>query len=258
MGEPSDDWFLTGPGGGAPGGRVYCFPHAGGNPRAFVGWQAEFGPDAELVAVRYPRGGRTPERPTDDGAAFDAIADGVAAAILAAGVEPVYLFGHSLGALLAFEVARRLRDADRPPRHLVASGCSAPTLMPTPRMVAASRLTGRAFAEAVGFLGGLPDEVMADQDLLDLLLPGLIADVRLAAGYRYRPAPPLDLDVSLMAGRDDPHVHAAQLEPWRRECRSAPVYHWADGGHFYFEQRPSAVVDVLRELIRADQHVELI
>jgi surfactin synthase thioesterase subunit len=80
----------------------------------------------------------------------------------------------------------------------------------------------------------------------------------MAAQYRYRPAPPLAIDVSLIVGRDDPHVGAAQLAGWRDECVAPPACHWADGGHIYFDRRPSAVTGLLREVVRADQHVEMI
>jgi surfactin synthase thioesterase subunit len=76
-------------------------------------------------------------------------------------------------------------------------------------------------------------------------------------GYRYQPGPQLSVPLSLINGRQDPHIGAAQLVPWRREY-ATPAYHWADGGHFYFEQQPSAVTDVLRAAVLADQHVEVI
>src|SRR6185312_16125229 len=162
--------------------------------------------------------------------------DGAAAAIRAAADgRPMYLFGHSLGALVAFEVARQL--ADLPDlRHLVASGCSAPELLPSKRLRAIAELEGREFAEAICFFGGLTPEVAADEDVRALLLPGLTADFRMAVGYEYRPAAQLTVPLSLINGRQDPHIGPAQLVPWRHES-AAPVHHWADGGHFYFEQQ---------------------
>ena len=252
-------WFVSRGTGSPPAPRVFCFPHAGGNPRTFLTWQPELGADAELVAVCPPgRGHRAMERLP----AIDELIDGAAAAISATVAadgdgRPIYLFGHSLGGLIAFEVARRLRGLPAL-RHLVASGISAPSLLPSQRIRELAALEGKAFAEALGFFGGLPPEILADEDLLDLLLPGLIADFRMAVGYRYRPAAPLAVAVSLITGRDDPHVGPAQLRPWRKECQCPPTYHWADGGHFYFDTQPSAVIDLLRDLVRADEHVELI
>ncbi|HEX6355476.1 thioesterase II family protein [Actinophytocola sp.] len=228
--------------------RVFCFPYAGGNPDMFSAWQSDLESDAVLVGMPI-RGG-----------SIDEVIDASTAAVRAATKadrRPVYLFGHSLGALIAFEVARRLDDLPEL-RHLVASGLSAPSLLPSRRVRELARLRGREFAEALGFFGGLPPEILADEDVLELLLPGVIADFRLAAGYRYRPAPPLAVDVSLINGREDPHVGPAQLEGWQHECVKPPARHWVDGGHFYLDTRPAVVIELLRELVHADNHVELI
>lgn len=158
---------------------------------------------------------------------------------------------------MAFEVTRRLADLPEL-RHLVASGLSAPSLLPSRRVRDIAKLEGKAFAEAIGFFGGLPPEVVADEELHEVLLPGLVADFHLAVGYRYEPAAPLAVNVSLINGLEDPHVGLEELEPWRNEVRETPARHWADGGHFYFEKRPEAVIDLLRGVVRADQHVELI
>ncbi|MCX5381116.1 thioesterase II family protein [Streptomyces sp. NBC_00091] len=261
-------WFLTSETAAAPApaARVYCFPHAGGNPRTFLGWQPGMDPDAQILAVCPP--GRGPRFREPAPASLAELADGSAIAIARATTDdrPFLLFGHSFGAALAFEVARRL-DGVRGFAGLVVSGCSAPSLLPTPRVVEAARLEGRAFTEAVGFFGGLPPEVMEDETMQELLLPHLKADFRMVAGYRYRPGAPLAVPVTLLNGTEDPHISAPALEAWSRECAAEPDRHWADGGHFYFEDRPDAVTSVLRPLARdaaagatrnGDQYVELI
>ncbi|MCP3767420.1 thioesterase II family protein [Streptomyces sp. MAR25Y5] len=259
----SSPWFLRDETAPEPAARVYCFPHAGGNPRSFLGWQQAMGNGAEVVAVCPPgRGPRYQESPLTTVAE---LADGAAAAIAGAADRPFVLFGHSFGAVLAFEVARRVGGLPDF-RHLVASGCSAPALLPTRRVVETARLEGRAFTEAVGFFGGLPPEVVADEALQELLLPHLRSDFRLVAGYAYRPAPPLTVPVTLVNGTDDPHVKEAGLDLWARECSGEPARRWVEGGHFYFDGRPGAVTDVLRAVIRSEdgaksvggKHVEVI
>jgi surfactin synthase thioesterase subunit len=250
------DWFVRC--GSTPpwSPRIFCFPHAGGSPRAFGDWQAKLGEDAELLAVCRP--GRE-HRAAEPAPTIDELISGATAAIATlteADDRPFFLFGHSLGAFVAFEVCRRLPASA--PRHLIASGCSAPSLLPSPRVKAIATLTGKEFAEAIGFFGGLAPDVIADQELRDLLLPGLIADFRMAVGYRYQPGPRLAVPATLVAGRTDPHVQPAQLEPWSREFTRPPDCHWVDGGHFYFDPDPSAIIDILRSLALADQHVELI
>jgi surfactin synthase thioesterase subunit len=256
-GGRAGDWFVGRGGAPAWSARIFCFPHAGGSPRAFLDWQAGLGEDAEILAVCRP--GRE-HRAAEPAPTIGEFIDGAAAAIAAvtqADGRPCYLFGHSLGALVAFEVCRRLPAAVAP-RHLVASGCSAPSLLPSQRVRDIARLTGRPFAEAIGFFGGLPAEVVADEEMRDLLLPALIADFRMAVGYEYRPGPRLRVPATLVVGRDDPHVKAAQIGPWSAEFTRPPDCRWVDGGHFYFEPRPGSVLDLLRSLVVADQYVELI
>ena len=121
-----------------------------------------------------------------------------------------------------------------------------------------ARLDGKEFAEAIGFFGGLSAEVIADDEMRELLLPGVIADFHMAVGYHYAPAGPLAVPATLVVGRDDPHVREPQVKGWAAEFTEPPDEHWVAGGHFYFEARPAAITAILADLVRADQHVELI
>lgn len=247
--QPQSRWFLSGTDEPRAVPRIFCFPHAGGNSRAFLSWQSRLRVPAEIVAVCVPGRGHRLAEPAPGSVAE--LADGAAEAIAAADDQPVYLFGHSLGAVVAFEVARRLRGLPVL-RHLIASGCSAPALLPTQRVVEASRLEGRAFAEAVGFFGGLAPEIVAAEELHDVLLPGVQADFRMVAGYQYRPACPLPIGLTLINGREDPHISEAALQRWADEVSAPPVYRWTHGGHFYFEGRPQVVTDVLDNVLQAE------
>jgi medium-chain acyl-[acyl-carrier-protein] hydrolase len=80
----------------------------------------------------------------------------------------------------------------------------------------------------------------------------------MAVGYRYQGGPPLAVPATLIVGREDPHVKAAQIEPWSIEFTRPPAPHWVDGGHFYFDDDPAVITGILAGIVRADQHVELI
>ncbi len=250
-GMSSLGWFQRSSAGQTPQGRVLCFAHAGGNPRSFLPWQSLVGPAVEIVPVYLPGRAHRDEEPKPT--SLTRLADEATEAVATLADVPFYLFGHSFGGLLAFEVARRLRHLETL-RALVASGCSAPSLQPTPRVVRAAVVEGQEFAEIVSSYGGLPPEIVADEELHHLLFPTLRSDIRLIAEYRYEPAAPLSIDLVLINGRDDPHVTPETLQPWRNECVATPELCWSEGGHFYFTERPAAVVDVFRRLARSSHH----
>jgi surfactin synthase thioesterase subunit len=254
--EPGD-WFVSSGTASAWAPRIFCFPHAGGSPRVFLDWQPGLGDDAEIVAICRP--GKE-HRAAEAAPTIAEFVDGATAAITAlteADDRPFYLFGHSMGAPVAFEVCRRLAGSAAL-HHYIGSGCSAPALLPSQRVRDIAKLSGAEFAEALAFFGGLPPEVIADEDVRDLLLPGLTADFNIAVGYRYQARPPLAVPATIVVGRDDPHVKQPQIEPWAREFAVQPDVHWVDGGHFYFDPKPDAIVGILRSLVAGDQHVELI
>jgi surfactin synthase thioesterase subunit len=233
--------------------RIVCFAHAGGNPRAFRSWQPQLSEDAELLAV-------TPPHPAAGRIALADYIAGAAQAIseqAAQDARPIYLFGHSLGGLVAFEVCRRLRE-QVPLAHLVVSALAAPSLLPSERVLALAAEEGPAFLQALVFFGGMPPQLLAEPELLEVLLPGVKADFQLAAEYRYQAATPLDLPATVVTGQADPHVGVQQVEPWRREFSEPPDFRWVPGGHFYFDSDPTLITDLLRDLVRSDQHVELI
>ncbi len=254
--EPGD-WFVSSGSPSAWAPRIFCFPHAGGSPRVFLDWQPSLGEDAEIVAICRP--GKE-HRAAEPAPTMDEFVDGATAAITAlteADNRPFYLFGHSMGAPVAFEVCRRLAGSEGL-LHYIGSGCSAPALLPSQRVRDIAKLSGAEFAAALAFFGGLPPEVIADGDVRDLLLPGLTADFNIAVGYRYQARPPIAVPATIVVGRGDPHVKQPQVDPWAREFAAPPQLHWVDGGHFYFDPKPTAIVDILRALIAGDQHVELI
>ncbi|MFD0305227.1 thioesterase II family protein [Streptomyces sp. NPDC127119] len=217
--------------------RTYCFAHAGGRAQAFVEWQEALAGVTALVAVTLAERTR-----------IDTVCEQAADLIAAQHDGPFLLFGHSLGALIAFEVARRLGDR---PTHLIASGCVAPSLHPTPRMVEVAGLDRQSLTDALAVYGGLRPEILADPELLDFILPDVQADFKMVAEYQYRSAAELPFGISLINGVDDPLVCRADLDDWTREGIGEPEKYWPEGGHFYFERNPEVVVEVIRRAAEA-------
>ncbi|MCS0639058.1 alpha/beta fold hydrolase [Streptomyces sp. LP05-1] len=230
---PRSTWLraLTGTA-GEPAGRLVCFPHSGGSASGFRPWVAHLPDGVRLLAVQYPgRADRVAEEPVTDVAAIGAA---VAAELLAVAPEPELpytLFGHSLGALAAYETALALRDAGRPVRRLDVSGCAAPGQV-------AGGLTHRApddaLWSAVAGLGGLDREVIEDAELRELLLPALRADITAHETYRPRPGTaPLDCPVRCFHGADDPLVDGAAMAGWAAVTTGGCAVTARPGGHFY-------------------------
>jgi surfactin synthase thioesterase subunit len=100
--------------------------------------------------------------------------------------------------------------------------------------------------------------VVANDDLRDLLLPGVQADFRLVASYRYVAAAPLPVGITLVNGEDDAHIGPTALDGWADETTVGVARHWSPGGHFYFEDHPHAIANVLREVLTTTSgHAEL-
>ncbi|WP_430788854.1 thioesterase II family protein [Actinoplanes sp. G11-F43] len=221
--------------------RMYVFPHSGGTPGEYLRW-ADALPDVEVHGVQFPgRGGRYTEAP------FTRMAPAVAA--LLAAVEfraPFVFFGHSLGALVAYETALALRAAGRPqPLRLYASAYRAPHLHdPGPDL---SGLAGAALVAAIERdHGPLPAIVKDDPELLEMTLPVLQADLGIVASYRYAPRPPLDCPVSVLGGAGD-HETPEQLAAWDRHTTAGADVRLFPGGHFYFRERDDDLLQHLAE-----------
>lgn len=188
----------------APGARraLVCLPHAGGASGAFRHWQRYTG-ELDIVGVELPgRAARFAEAPV---ARMDPLARDIAAQL--SGLDRDYaLFGHSLGGLLAFEVARRIRDAaGRPPLALFVAGCPAPDAPAQPPVHDLPRDRLLAWLED---MGGLDPEIACLPDLVDILMPALRADLAVYDTYRYQPAPPLEWPIHVLARLGRPGRHA--------------------------------------------------
>jgi surfactin synthase thioesterase subunit len=155
----------------------------------------------------------------------------IAVEIVSSVREPFALFGHSTGALCAFETARELRRINGPsPLHLFVSGRCAPQI-PIERHDL-SMIDVTELAVVLRELGGTPEEVLSDPDLLGFLQPLLAADFSVNEDYEYVPEKPLDLPVTAFAGVDDPGADVAGMAPWEAQSARKFRLHALAGGHF--------------------------
>ncbi|MBA2283792.1 MAG: thioesterase [Acidimicrobiia bacterium] len=212
--------------------RLFCLPYAGGSAAIYRDWQAQLAGVAEVWPVQLPgRGGRLRERCID---AIDELVDRLVEAIGARTDRPFALFGHSMGGIVAFELARRAPDAfGRPAQVLFVSATPAPTMFGTEGS-AVDALDDGALVDQLRRLNGTPDEVLRDPELLRLVLPALRADLRLCESYGGPPpGAVLDCRVRVFAGTDDHGTDAAALDGWRATTSADCIVRHVPGGHFF-------------------------
>ncbi|WP_371244444.1 thioesterase II family protein [Streptomyces pimonensis] len=226
--------------------RLVCFPQAGGGTLAYRPWMAMLSPDVDVLPVVLPgRDSKFSEPPiTDLILLAQAAAEGLQPVLFGQEHAVSYaLFGHSLGAVLAYETARILSDAHHPPALLIVSG-SAP-----PHRAAATHtyhaLPDEEFITEVVRLGGVSRAALEEPELIRVMLPVLRADFTAAETYEHVVGPPLDCPVAVYVGDTDSTVPRAQLTEWDQVTSVRPVRHRTFAGdHFYLD-------DVRRPLLRA-------
>jgi len=222
--------------------RLFCFSYAGGSAGSYLPWQAVVDPSIEICAVQLPgRGARLAEQPYTS---LPHLIEALAQVIARESKLPFAFFGHSLGGLVAFELARYCKRQYLPmPVHLIVSGCSAPQFRRASRQM--HELDDDALIEVLRDYNGSPPEVLANRELMTLLLPTIRADFALAENYKYRPGPPLTIPISVLAGKRDDHDSPDQTNGWSRETTNTCRVHWFEGDHFFIQSEREAVLNCL-------------
>lgn len=223
--------------------RLICFSYAGGTSSVFREWPRALAPGVDVIRVQAPgRGTRLAEAPYRQmGPLVEAVAD----ALLAAGLVRDYaVFGHSMGALVGYEVSCELRRRGQPgPLHLFVSASRAPQLYGTETSHAAS---DDDLYRMVSELGGIPGGGGARPAYLKRRLPVLRADLAVCERYRWTPRTPLDCPVSAFRGTEDPIASAAQVEAWRDYTSRSFVQHALPGNHFFLIDAQQQLLGRLR------------
>ncbi|CAL9489114.1 Thioesterase PikA5 [Streptomyces sp. enrichment culture] len=222
---------------------LVALPHAGGSASYFHPLSAALGDDVEVLAVQYP--GRQDRRHEPLVGDVHELADQVARALMP-WAGPIALFGHSMGATVAYEVARRLEEGGSPAAALVVSARRAPSVV---RADGFHELDDDALLKEVLLLGGSDAALALDEELLRLTLPVLRNDFRAVAAYRCAHAEPLPTPITALVGSADPRVTVAEVEEWRRHTGTDFSLHVFDGGHFYLAEHAEAVTGLLRSVL---------
>ncbi|MFD8691642.1 thioesterase II family protein [Streptomyces sp. NPDC059651] len=231
--------------------RLICFPHAGAGAGAYADWAALLPPEIELAAVQLPgRQNRIAEAPVTE--------VGPLVKVLTQALRPVMdgrfsFFGHSGGAVLAFELARALQAKGGPqPSGLFLSAQSAPGT--AGRVTQLHGLSDDDLAAEVVRLGGIEPEIAEDEDVMDALLPTLRADFDLWEHHRIAPGPRLKAPITVISGESDPRAPLDTLDGWRDQTDGEFSLRLYPGGHFYFLHDPAELIqDISQVLLESDR-----
>ena len=237
--------FLSIPARTAPTARLLCVPYAGGGAAIFRAWRL---PDVEILAARLPgRENRLREAPLRT---IAEMADHVAAAAMPFAHElPVALFGHSMGALVAFELARRLTAGGVAPLLLIVSASAAPSLRRDADPLHALD-DDQLIARLEEAFGDLPAEVKNSRELMQMILPLLRADLEADETYEYQSGEPLACPILVLAGTDE-ELDDEALAGWSRETTGAVQVRRVAGDHFFIRQSPDAVLRMAQDALTA-------
>jgi medium-chain acyl-[acyl-carrier-protein] hydrolase len=242
MMKASGSWFQTTQARGRIELKLFCFPYAGGTGSVYRNWANHLPSTMQVIPVELPgRGGRLSEPPF---VSLTPLVNALAEAMLPLLDAPFGFFGHSMGAIIAFELARYLRGTyGREPHALCASGRRAPHVPDTDP--ATYNLPHDEFIEELRRIDGTPSEVLEHAELMELMLPLLRADFQLVQTYEYIEGDPLRCPIFAYGGLQDYEETRERMLKWKEQTESRYKLHMLPGDHFFLRSSQSLLLELL-------------
>lgn len=219
---------------------LFCLPHAGGDVINFWDWPRHLPPELEVRCAALP--GKYARSSELHLPSFDDAVRALEQTIRPYLGKPYALFGHSMGALLAFELAHRLRQSSTPPLGLFVSGMSAPHEFTSERN--SQRMTDQEILEFLRDTDGIPEEMLVAEGAMLAVIAAVRNDLLLCDTYAYSHAQPLDCPTSVFGGRED-SFDAESLDAWREVVGPRCRISWFDGGHMFVMTQPREVTNAI-------------
>ncbi|MGF1431357.1 thioesterase II family protein [Kitasatospora sp. LaBMicrA B282] len=225
---------------GAP--RLVVLPHAGGSASFFRPFSTALSPELEVLTVQYP--GRQDRRtePTIDNVAD--YADAIHAALQPFADRPLTLFGHSMGAVLGFEVARRLEQSGHAPLGLIASGRRAPS---THREESVHLRDDNGIVAELRTLSGTHGDLLGDEEILRMILPALRGDYTAVERYSCPADRVVSCPILVLTGDEDPRTTLAEAEAWAGHTTAGSRLEVFTGGHFFIVDHQKRLAELVAE-----------
>lgn len=224
--------------------KLVCFPHAGAGASVYRTWPAGLPSDIGVMAVRYPGRDDRFDDPFSPG--LEALADEIADALKDLTQYRLVLFGHCMGASVAHEVALRLQERDCPPTALCVSSRR------PPQVLADRRTDYGTDKDIIAHATSLEPNIAAvfeDPGLREAMLPAVVADYRLTAGYSGGQRPPLSCPIYGYVGDDDPELSPEQMHGWVDMTHGAFQFQVLPGGHFYLKSEEATLLADLCDVL---------
>ncbi|MFO1432606.1 MAG: alpha/beta fold hydrolase [Candidatus Competibacteraceae bacterium] len=240
-------WVSSRQRGKKPRIRLFCLPYAGGGTLIFHSWAKVLPADIEICPIQLPgRECRVRERFITN---MVTMVDALVSALQNHLDAPFALFGHSMGAIIAYETARRLLATHaKTPWVLLVSGARAPHLVPLRSPI--HSLEDGAFIEEIRKLNGTLPEVLEHAELMQLLIPLLRGDFKLVETYRELDGPKLACPVVAFGGREDDQVPPASIEAWREKTSGPFIRYLLPGGHFFVNSAREQLLGLIAAALR--------
>ncbi|MDO0924387.1 alpha/beta fold hydrolase [Streptomyces sp. TG1A-8] len=220
--------------------QLVCFPHAGGSATFYLPVAAALSPRVDVLAVQYP--GRQDRRNEPGPASVADLADRITDALAAWDDRPLTFFGHSMGALVAFEVALRMERAGTGPVRLFASGRRAPSRTRDEKV---HTLDDDGVVAELRALAGTDTQFLEDEELLRMVLPAIRSDYRAVETYRCAPGAAVSCPITVLTGDADPKTSLDEAGDWEKHTSAQADVRVFPGGHFFLSERPAEVLAVL-------------